>query len=209
MSTSEKRQYDIENAPMPLGDVPLDLEAKEIFRDTEVTDSHVDPDAPTTRDTETELEAAIAWRPANSLLVLRQQVNAKWPNRDKDSDGMIGDVHHCGGGAPSSSDHCAWVRDGSTGVVTAFDITHDPSNCDASKLVDALLASRDPRIKYMIYSRKIVASYAVGGTPAWVWRNYNGSNPHTKHMHLSVNSTKTGAGGYDNESEWTIESPSV
>lgn len=40
------------------------------------------------------LRAAIDWRVAKSLLVLRDQVNKMAPNRNKASDGTIGDETH-------------------------------------------------------------------------------------------------------------------
>src|SRR4051812_32280151 len=69
----------------------------------------------------------MAWRPAKSLVVLRQQANELWPNRSRASDGLIGDAAH----AATPSDHNPTPD---TNVVCAFDLTHDPSNgcnCDA------------------------------------------------------------------------------
>ena len=148
-------------------------------------------------------------RPAKSLVKLRSQVNAEWPNRSRASDGLIGDDNHCHGGAPSTSDHCAWVHDGTVGVVTAFDITNDPTTIDSETLAQTLLASRDARIKYIISRRKIASSYPVPGSPSWAWRPYSGSDPHTSHLHLSVNSKRDGADGYDDTSDWRITPPSA
>jgi hypothetical protein len=66
-------------------------------------------------------------------------------------------------------------------------------------LSERLRASRDPRIKYVIANRRIFASYPTGGRAAWVWRPYSGSNPHTTHMHVSVQPDR-----YDDESPWGI-----
>jgi hypothetical protein len=165
---------------------------------------HADPDMPNPMAETEAFEAVSGWRAAKSILVLRDQVNTKFPHRDKSSDGIIGDEHHCHGGAPSSSDHCPWVHDGGTGVVTAFDITNDPAHCDSDALAQKLLATRDERIKYIISKRRIVSSYPAGGQPAWVWRNYTGPDPHTSHLHLSVNSQKNGRGGYDDTTPWAI-----
>jgi hypothetical protein len=69
--------------------------------------------------------------------------------------------------------------------VTAIDITHDPVNgVDCDKLDDVLWASRDPRIKYVIWCGRIMSGDA--GPQPWTWRKYDGTNPHTKHLHLSV-----------------------
>lgn len=96
-----------------------------------------------------------AWRVAKSLLALRSQVDARWPTRRTDSDGTIGDAAH----QARDSDHNPWVKDGLTGVVTAIDITHDPaSGCSAEMIVQALVQSRDPRIKYIIWNRRIISA---------------------------------------------------
>jgi hypothetical protein len=146
-------------------------------------------------------EAAAApspWRVAKALLALRGQVNAMAPNRRKKSDGTIGDAAH----ATRDSDHNPWVRDAGVGVVTAMDITHDPpGGCDAGVLADALLASRDPRIKYVIFNRRIASHLQKGAAAPFAWRPYGGSNPHTHHVHISVREVKT---AYDATDPWTI-----
>src|SRR5688572_743005 len=68
-------------------------------------------------------EAVRPWRVAESLNVLLKQINAKAPHRNKKSDGSIGDDKH----RTRNSDHNPWIRDGSSDVVTARDITHDPA----------------------------------------------------------------------------------
>ena len=136
----------------------------------------------------------MAWRVAKSLLKLREQVNEMAPNRSKASDGTIGDRAH----ESRTSDHNPWVKDGNIGVVTAMDITDDNEHgCDAQTIVDALVNSRDPRIKYIIWKRKKINSKVR----PWVWRNYTGPNPHTKHFHLSVLADKS---AYDSEDSWQI-----
>src|SRR5690606_32869264 len=115
------------------------------------------------------------WRLAKSLDVLRGQINKAHPSRSKISDGTIGDAAH----SSRNSDHNPWVKDGAMGVVTALDITHDPDNgVNIQQLADALVASRDDRIKYIICNGKIVSGSGQGN-PAWVWRNYTGANQHT------------------------------
>jgi hypothetical protein len=91
---------------------------------------------------------------------------------------------------------------GRDGVVTAIDITHNPENgCDAKKLADAWVESQDDRIKYIIYNKKMVSSYPSGGKKPWTWRPYSGSNPHTKHVHISVNASKS---LYDSRDDWAL-----
>ena len=120
----------------------------------------------------------IAWRVARSLVRLIDQCNAAWPNRSKVSDGTIGDAAH----ASRVSDHNPWYG---PGIVTAADITHDPAHgADMHKLAASLVASRDRRIKYIIWNRRIISGGA--GPAPWVWQAYGGVNPHTRHLHLSV-----------------------
>lgn len=143
-------------------------------------------------------EAPVSWRVARSLLALRRQVDARAPGRSMVSDGTIGDAAH----ASRNSDHNPWVRDGERSVVTAIDITHDPlRNCDAGKLAEAIVASHDRRVKYVIWNRRIANFAAISGSAAWVWRDYRGSNPHNKHVHISVQPEKA---AYDDEVGWQI-----
>lgn len=143
---------------------------------------------------ELETEVRRPWRVAKSLLILRRQVNRRAPNRSKASDGTIGDDRH----RRRTSDHNAWIRDGSHDVVSAMDITHDPARgCSAEEIAEALRGSRDRRIKYVIWNRRIFSATIS----AWRWRRYTGENPHTKHIHISVNSNKT---HYDSIDQWSI-----
>jgi len=146
----------------------------------------------------TELESARPWRLAAALKMLQQQINAAYPGRSKASDGTIGNAAH----QTRASDHNPHIVDGGTGVVTAIDITHDPARgCDAGVIARLLHASRDPRIKYIIWNRRIANASPIGAAPAWAWRAYTGSNPHDKHCHLSV---KAGKVLYDDDSAWPV-----
>lgn len=151
----------------------------------------------------------MVWRVAEALLKLRAEVNERWPQRSRSSDGTIGDEEH----ASRSSDHNPWVKDSTTGkvtgIVTGMDITHDPAHgLDSQALADALLASRDARIKYIISNKKI-ASGTGQNKPAWKWRPYTGKNPHDHHVHISV---KPGKSFYDSTATWAfgeVASPPV
>lgn len=140
------------------------------------------------------------WRAAQSLLALRTQLNERYPTRSIAHDGLIGDTAHC----PGSSDHCPNIDDGDTGVgvVTAFDATHDPnSGCDMDVVVSAIVESRDERIKYIIWNKRIISSKREGSTPAWQWRDYEGRSPHDKHAHFSVKAERQ---KFDDASVWAI-----
>ncbi len=138
------------------------------------------------------------WRAAQCLLALLRQVNARAPGRRKESDGLVGDAAH----RARTSDHNPWVRDGAMGIVTACDITHDPAGgCDAGHIAELLRSSRDARIKYLIWNRQIANSAPIDGQQPWTWRPYSGSNPHTKHVHISVKPDK---GLYDSTAAWPL-----
>lgn len=143
----------------------------------------------------------MAYRLANALVKLRNQVNAAAPARSTASDGWIGDASHFATGA--SSDHNPWITFNGMGIVTALDITHDPANgCDVWEIAQAIAASRDRRLKYLIYTG------GVGGKPGilsqtvspWVWRERS-SDDHPHHLHVSVN---TSSGDFDSTSPWSI-----
>jgi hypothetical protein len=140
------------------------------------------------------------WRVAKCLETLLAEVNAKWPGRSIASDGTIGDAAH----RSRSSDHNPWVEDGGKGVVTAMDITHDPAKgLDSQQLAEALVRSKDSRIKYIISNRRI-CSGSDQDKPAWVWRDYPvppNKNPHNHHVHISVKSDKA---AYDSTQSWAI-----
>jgi peptidoglycan hydrolase-like protein with peptidoglycan-binding domain len=141
----------------------------------------------------------MSWRPAKSLSRLKRDVDRRWPNRDRRTDGFIGDAAHCGGGG--TSDHCV----NSAGVVRAFDI--DADGISAGWLAEHLrrLGARgDPRLAnggYVIFNRRI-ASWSH----EWRWRHYTGDNPHTDHIHLSVSKD---ASGYDKGGGWGVRSTPI
>ncbi len=127
----------------------------------------------------------MSYRIAKALDVLRDQVNRAWPKRNKASDGWIGD-----------SSHQARKSDHNSNPVRALDITHDPnSGCHAGKIAESV--KDDPRTKYVIWNRRI-----WNASIRKTWRVYRGSNPHTRHVHISVlpNSRL-----YDSTEVWNIE----
>lgn len=142
----------------------------------------------------------MAWRVARSLNVLRAQIDQASPNRNTASDGTIGDTSHS-----STSDHAArdfpgWGND----IVTARDITHDPSRgADMAAVAEALRASRDGRIKYVIWGNRMYSSYATSGAAAWTWRWYSGA--FHSHLHVSV----VGDPRADLEHPWQIGAPDM
>lgn len=133
----------------------------------------------------------MSWRLAGSLVKLRNQVNAAAPNRNKASDGTIGDASHSAEG--SGSQH----NPNAQGVVCAFDITNDPNaGMDVQKLADSIIASQDSRVRYMIFNGRICVPSDTG----WRWVSFAG-DPHLKHLHVSV------WNDYDNTADWNIGKP--
>lgn len=130
-------------------------------------------------------------RSVGSLLKLLEQINDLAPNRKKQSDGWIGDAKHMS----RHSDH----NPEPDGTVDARDFTHDPPHLDIQKLADAIVASKDKRLSYIICNGKIVAGRK--GPSPWKWRKYNGSNGHYHHIHVSVLDE-----GQDDKTPWKIES---
>jgi len=122
------------------------------------------------------------WTLAKSLVTLRQQVDGLHPRRSKRSDGTVGDAAH----QARKSDHNRNER----GYVTALDLTHDPQGgFDSYKFAEHLRVMKDPRVKYIISNRKIAHA------PSFRWQSYHGKNPHSAHVHVSVNrSGETNAG---------------
>jgi putative peptidoglycan binding protein len=136
----------------------------------------------------------VSWRLAKALDELRGEINAKWPDRDRSSDGSVGDLSH----QARKSDH----NPNSAGVVRAIDV-------DADGIPAAWLANHvrqrgqggDGRLTpggYVIFNRRIASD--VGG---WNWRTYTGSNPHQAHVHISAT---TSASGYDDSGDWGVTS---
>lgn len=142
----------------------------------------------------------MTYRRARSLDRLLYEVNTRFPNRSKASDGWIGDAAH----ATRDSDHNPWVKDGTVGVVTAVDITDDsaPNVPEiADFIVKTLVRRRDPRVKYIIHESTMWRSYPKPGIPAWSPAPYSGSNSHTKHVHISVQPDKA---LYDSTKSWGL-----
>jgi hypothetical protein len=115
---------------------------------------------------------------------LRLQVDDSYIDRDKSSDGWIGNLAH----SFNRSDH----NPDAAGIVRAIDIDRDLSGKAKPDLMPYLadqirLAAKrgDKRISYVIFNGRI-ASSRMG----WRWRKYSGINPHTKHCHISF--TKKG-----------------
>lgn len=110
---------------------------------------------------------------APALARLDAAENAKWPHRDKRSDGWIGDKAHQG----RVSDH---NPDPKTGVVRATD--RDKDGIHVPTAIAARLLHKSTR--YVIHNRRIWHR-----SDRMRPRKYTGSNPHTGHIHDSIEHT--------------------
>lgn len=119
---------------------------------------------------------------APALVTLRDEVNARYPDRDKTTDGWIGDPDH----AARVSDHNpCWTCTGrSQGIVRALDLDIGPDGDPTRDLrADVLNAAiGDPRVWYVIHDR-VIYSRTFGFAP----RAYTGKSPHDEHIHVSLN----------------------
>jgi len=115
---------------------------------------------------------------------LRLQVDDSFGDRDRQSDGWVGDVRH----ASRPSDH----NPDEQGIVRAIDIDRDLSGKakpdlmpDLADQIRLCAKSGDKRISYIIFDGRIASS-----KKAWAWRPYDGINKHNHHCHISF--TKKG-----------------
>ncbi|GAA2327579.1 hypothetical protein [Dactylosporangium salmoneum] len=145
----------------------------------------------------------MAWRVVRSLEKLNTQVRASAPRAVPPATptsawGSIGDTLHT-----STSDHSPHVYPvlGTTPVVCARDFPHAPAlGLDGAVYTETLRLSRDPRIGYVIFNRRIFSGHPVDGVPAFTWRSYSGSDPHDTHWHVSSVYTALA----DDERPWAI-----
>jgi hypothetical protein len=116
-------------------------------------------------------------RLSKSVIQFREQADDAYPDRDRRSDGTIGDARH----ATAKSDHNPCVR---TGFVRAFDLdaSLDGKDATAHYLADQIRinAKSDKRIAYVIFNKRIASKRTL-----WRWVKYRGTNPHIKHIHIS------------------------
>jgi len=109
----------------------------------------------------------LAKKATPAAIAALRQATAHFPKRKKASDGLLPSAAHV---------HQSPNSDHNSGF--AVDITHDPA-----KGIDCTIAyidlRNDPRVKYLIFQGRIW-SREKGD------RDYTGSNPHNKHLHISI-----------------------
>jgi hypothetical protein len=109
---------------------------------------------------------------------LRSEINAKYPKRDKRSDGWIGDTAHNARKSDHNPDKQGWVR--------AIDIDSDLVKGSSkeswllAEQIKTIALKGDKRISYVIHQHRIASPLKN-----WAWRVYKGANPHVSHIHIS------------------------
>jgi len=107
-----------------------------------------------------------------AAIAVLKQATAISPKREKASDGLLPSRAHIK--QNPNSDH---------NLGLAADLTHDPKNgIDCCEIYEKL--KQDRRVAYLIFQGKIFSN-TMGE------RKYTGSNPHNKHLHISIFSSKS------------------
>jgi len=115
----------------------------------------------------------VAKKATPAAIAVLRQATAISPLRMKASDGLLPSNAHL---------KQSPVSDHNTGF--AVDLTHDPKNgIDCEEIFEKL--KEDKRVKYLIFKGTIWSKEKskLGN------RRYTGSNPHNKHLHISIDST--------------------
>lgn len=111
---------------------------------------------------------------------LREQIDDTFPDRDRSSDGWLGDSRHAARQSDHNPDASGWVR--------AIDVDRDLSGKVKPDLMPSLAdqirifakSDRKKRIGYIIFDGQIASSIL-----GWKWRTYKGINKHNHHCHIS------------------------
>jgi hypothetical protein len=131
-----------------------------------------------------------SWILVPCLGQLRTDLNRLAPNRDKSSDGTIGDLAHQGSVSDHNDDEIGRVpiRDAdSKHEVHAVDLDVDlrEPNLTMEMVVQHVLArcrsGAEKRLRYIIFNRRIWSA-----SSSWTQRTYSGGNAHDKHAHFSA-----------------------
>jgi len=136
------------------------------------------------------MKKAIIGKATPAAIAVLRQATALFPKRKKLSDGLLPSQAHLK--QSPNSDH-------NTGL--AVDLTHDPKNgIDCEEIFERL--KEDRRVSYLIFNKRIWsrARKKEGN------RKYSGANPHTKHLHISINPD------YSNDTSpwfWWLNQPTV
>lgn len=114
----------------------------------------------------------MAGKLAPSLVRLWPEIDARWPNRDRRTDGWYA----------SPADRISKGHNpGHNGYSHAIDV--DKDGIDPMWIIEHITKD-DKTLWYIIWNRKLYSN-----TYNWKPRAYDGKNPHTDHMHIEIYQT--------------------
>ena len=111
---------------------------------------------------------------APSLATFRETINKEFPNRDKKSDGWIGDKAH----QAKKSEH----NPDASGCVHAIDVDVDDNDNGRDLRREIIAAAVGHKAVWYVISNGVIWSRTHG----WKARKYTGSNKHNLHVHISI-----------------------
>ena len=130
-------------------------------------------------------------RLSHAAIQLREQIDDSFPDRDRTSDGWIGDTRHAARKSDHNPDGEGWVR--------ALDVDRDLFKgskpdimCDlVDQIRRACKDKSEKRISYIIFD-----GYIYSRILNWKPRKYTGANKHSKHMHVSFKKEAANDGAF-------------
>lgn len=119
-------------------------------------------------------------RLSKAAVQLREQIDDSFPDRDRTSDGWIGDTRHAARKSDHNPDEQGWVR--------AIDVDRDLFELGKPDIMGDLVdqvrgackTKQEKRISYIIFDGQICSKVLN-----WKWRKYTGANKHNHHAHFS------------------------
>lgn len=143
-----------------------------------------------------ELPTAAPWRVAHCLEQLVAEADAAAPDRNRASDGSIGDQRHQQG----SSDHNPGPIVGGKAIVRAVDITNDPA-LDLPAVAERIRAQAAARLPQVFAGGYVILNGRITAADFSGWRVYTGTDPHVSHMHVS---SARSAPAFDRRDRWGV-----
>jgi hypothetical protein len=121
-------------------------------------------------------------------VTLRKQLDARFPRRDRSSDGWVGDSAHASRASDHNPDRLGWVH--AIDLTEGFGKGRWRNGRNARALADQLVAYAasglpgSDRVKNVVYENQVAS-----GTYRSQWWKFRGSGyGHTQHIHVSFTS---------------------